>query len=364
MQEKKCISLLQLAILVITISFGTGPITLVRQMAEEGKQNMWLIVLLGIIPLTTAFWFAVKLCRCFPQQSVIEFNKCLAGKFVGNFLNIFLLILMTLITSSFLRSFRIIIKGFLLDLTPSQVIVSVILLAAVYCCQNGLGPLLRFQQLVFETGYTLFILVILIGLLNIEVNNYEPFLSEGITPLLKGVKDTWYAFSGSEILILFLYPYLTMQKKTFTYGFYGIGFLTCLYVLITGIVQGVLGYEEVKHQLFPTIMAYREVEIPATFIERVDGYLVIFWIAVAFISIMLWIYLISLGISQMFGNETTRPVLWLLVPIILYIQNVPPDIQSAEILQMWVNTLGIIWGLLITPILWFIARYKQRREEC
>lgn len=364
MQEKKSISLLQFAILVITISFGTSPIILARQMAEAGKQNMWLIVLLGSIPIATAFWFAVKLCRYFPQQSVIEFNKNLAGKLIGNFLNIYLLILMLLITSSIIRTFRIIIKGFLLDLTPSQVIVTVILLSVAYCCQNGLGPLLRFQQVVFEAGYSVFILVLLIGLLNIEVNNYEPFLAEGIMPVVKGLKDTWFAFSGSEILVLFLYPYLTMQKGTFKYGLYGIGFITILYVLITAIVQGVLGYEEVKHQLFPTIMAYREVEIPATFIERVDGYLVISWIAVAFITIVLWTYLISLGISQMCKNETNRPVLWLLVPIILYIQNVPPDIQSAEKLQMWVNMLGIIWGLLIVPLLWGIAKYKQRRNTC
>lgn len=364
MQESKSISLLQFAILIITTSFGTNLLTLPRKLAEEGKQSMWLIVFLGSILILISFWFAVNLSRCFPKDNVIQFNKILMGNIVGNLANLYLLMLMLLITASILRTFVTAIKGFLLDLTPPLVIITIVLLAAVYTCQNGLGPMLRFQQMIFESSYFLLMIVILIGILNIDTDNYEPFLAEGIMPVVKATKDNWFVYSGPEILVLFFYPYFTVQRDAFKYGLYGIGAITFMYVLITAIVQGILGYEEVMHQIFPTVMAYREVEIPATFIERIDGYLMIIWVAVAFVSITNWLYLLSLGIGQMLKMETNRSVLWLLIPVLLYLQILPPDFQTAEKLQMLISDMGMIWGLVILPVLWGIAKSKQRRNIC
>lgn len=357
------ISPLHFFIIIINTAFGTGMLGLHRSVAEVAKEDMWLSVILGGVVFLFTFWAAAKLSQYFPHYSCIEYHCILLGPILGQVLNVLLLFLLVMLTAQSLRTFIMTVKILLFDLTPSQFPVTVLLLLAVYSTQYGLAPLMRLQQFIFMHNYLLFLPVILLGLLAINTQNYLPVLAEGFTPVLKGVMPSWFAYSGPELVTGFIYPFMTRQKYFFKWGAAGIVVLISLYTLITMIVQGILGPKETAHMLIPTLIAYRSVEIPDTFIERLDGYLMIMWIPLFFTSHINLLYFTSLGTARLIKLENSRPVAVLLTPIIYYLTVLTPNMQTAMAFSNFFNIAAMVWGLGILPLLAGLAWLKERRRK-
>ncbi|XEQ93873.1 Spore germination protein YndE [Sporomusa carbonis] len=361
MGSNKWVSSLQLMIVIINIMVGASLLMLPRTVAETAKQDMWLSVLLASALMGTSFRIAAALAAYFPAYTSIEYHCILLGRTFGNILNCIMLALMLAITAQFVRVFRMAVKIFLLDLTPSQVIVLALLLLALYATQHGLAPVIRVQQFLFLFSYSIFIFLILLGLLAIEAEHYTPVLANGVKPVLQGTAACWMAYSGPEFIIGLVYPYVARRESVIRFGLAGIGAVAVLYVFITGITLGILGPEEIADFLIPTVMAYRSVEIPDTFIERIDGYLVIVWIAICFTALVNWLYFTGFGIARMMKLENSRSVIVLLLPVICYLENLPPDIQAVMASASWLNYIGLAWGLGVLPLLWGIAWWRRRR---
>lgn len=357
------VSPLQFFVLAITITFGTSSMTMGHSVAKIAKEDMWLSVLLGSVLIAISFWAAVKLAKYFPEHTAIEYHCILLGRVLGGVLNVIMLSNMIMLTAIFIRTFEILIKVYILRQTPPYVIVTVLLLVAIYAGQYGMAPVLRIQQFCFIPAFSIFTVLLLVAFTAVDVNNYQPVLAEGPIPVLKGVIPTWFSYSGIEILTGLIYPFLTRKKDTFKYGIYSICMITILYMLIIVVTQGISGWKEMTHIILPTVLAYRAVEIPNTFIERVDGYFLIIFIVTAFTALVNWIYFISFGIGQMLKLETNRPVVVVLGPIILYCVFVPPGIIGYQTVGQWVNWAGMAWGLGVLPFLWGLAWFKKKRRR-
>lgn len=363
MTNQTRITPLHFFVLTITITFGTSILTMPRKLAEIAGEDMWMPILLGSLLIVFSFWTSLRLAAYYPQHTSAHFHCLLVGPVLGTLLNIYLLVLMISITSVFLRTFIIAIKVNLLDLTPSTVLLALLLIPAIYAVQYGLNPVLRTAQFLLLPAYGSFIALILLGFLSVNTNNFQPVLAEGFKPVLLGVPSTWLCYTGIELMTGLLYKNITRPKSIFKFGAAAIAVITSLYLLITLITQGILGPQDTKHLLIPTVMAYRSVEIPDTFVERLDGYLMIIWIAVCFNAQIGWIYLSTSLIKQMFRLEYARPVIPLLVPVIMYFVLLPPDIQTVNKFISWTNLAGLIWGLLILPLLLVLAKIKGRNKD-
>lgn len=358
--QTRWVSPLQFMVIAINAMVGSTMIMLPRWVAETAKQDMWLAVLLASVLIAVSFRIAAALAARFPDQTAIEYHCILLGKVLGNILNIVMLALMLAGAAQLIRISRIAVKIFLLDQTPSQIIVLALLLLAVYAAQNGLGPVLRVQQFLLLFSHSVFLFLVLLGLLEIETEHYTPLLAEGVLPVLQGSLTCWTAYSGPELMIGLLYPFLLRRDSVVRFGLAGIGAATVLFVLIAVITLGILGPEETAHLLIPTIMAYRAIEIPDTFIERIDGYMIIVWIAVSFTALVNWLYFTGFAAARLLRLENARPVMVLLVPVLAYLVTVPPDFYSFVIFGKFVNYAGLAWGLGVLPLLLALAWRRKR----
>ncbi len=352
----------QFFIIAVNCMFGSSLLTLPSDLARIAKEDMWMPMLLGSILIFLAFWVALQLSAYFPNVTVMDYHVLLLGRIPGFILNGLMIILMMVIIALYLRTFTIAVKVYLLDLTPPQVIDIFLLGLGMYAVQYGLAPLLRLQQFLFVQEYGIFLTIVLLGVLSIEAKYYQPILAEGITPVLQGTISTWLTYTGPEMFIGFLYPFITPKKTILKWGMYGIGMATFIYVIMTLIVQGILGSNETANTIIPTMMAYRFIEIPDTFIERLDGYLMTIWVVIAFTSLINWIYFISFGIGQMFKLESSRCIVVLLLPFIYYLVYIPPNAYAIQVITQWVNYAGIFWGLGVTPLLLVLAWLKSKRK--
>jgi spore germination protein len=357
------VSLLQFFLLAIICTFGTSAMTLGHSIAKIAKENMCLSVLLGSVLITISFWIAVRLGECFPEHTAIEYHCILLGPVLGRVLNVIMLLNMLMITAIFIRTFSIVLKVYMLRETPPYMILAFLLVAALYAGQYGMAPVLRLQQFCFIPVLSILVVLLFVVSTSIDVTNYQPILAEGTLPVLKGVIPTWFSYCGIELLTGFTYPFLTRKKNAFKYGMYAICLITILYIFIIGITQGILGWKEMDRTMFPSILAYRTVDIPDTFIERLDGYFLSIFIITTFTELVNWIYFISFGIGEMLRLESNRPVVIVLGPMILYFALVPPDISGYQTVGSWINLTSMAWGLGVLPVLLVLAWFKKKRRR-
>ena len=112
--------------------------------------------------------------------------------------------------------------------------------------------------------------------------------------------------------------------------------------------------------IYPTINAFREVNIPDTFIERIDGYGIILQIALYFLSLTNFLYFSAFGLSRLLKLEYSRSVVIVLVPVFYCIAMLPQTIAQLNGLYQLTNYVLLSWGLLILPLLLVIAKLRQR----
>ncbi|HWQ61490.1 MAG TPA: GerAB/ArcD/ProY family transporter [Negativicutes bacterium] len=355
----------QFFFVAVNLSFGASLLTMPRQVAETAREDMWMPVLLGGGLLLAAFWVAVRLAAYFPDRTILEYSRSLLGDAAGLALNVYLVILMVMMTAVMVRILVMAVRIHLLDQTPPMVVVSLMLLPAVYAVQYGLMPVVRTVHFLSLPGFGLFVVLILLGLLSVDTGNYLPVLADGVGPVLKAVIPTWFNYTGPEVAIGLLYPFFTRPKAIWRFGVAAIIFVTALYTLVTVIIQGILGADETARMLIPTVMAYRSVEIPDTFVERLDGYLLTFWTALCFGTEITWIYFIAFVTGRLAKLEYPRPLAALVVPWLIYLVHLPPDSQTAELFGRWTNLMSMAWSLGVLPLLLLLAwRRDRRRPPC
>ena len=265
------ISPLQISILYFTTAFGAGILTLPRGVGTIAREDMWLSVILGGLAMGFSLWCAVTLSQRFPTATAIEYHSALLGPIVGQLVTIFYLINMVFLGAAALRSFTGALKLFLFELTPQWSILFVFLGVAAYAGQYGIAPLIRMQQFILFAVSPIAIVLMSLGFLRVETKEFQPFLAGGLMPVLKGIVPSWFAYSGPELITGLLFPFVTQKNQVIKAGLVTVAVLTVIYTTYTVIVQGVLGVEETVVTVYPTIIAYREVNIPDTFVERIDG---------------------------------------------------------------------------------------------
>lgn len=360
MNQKAWISPIQLFIIYINTSIGAGILTLPRPIAEIAKQDMWLSTIMGGILMFIAMWTVIHLSRFFPEHTSIEYNRLLLGSVLGNVVNIFQIGLLILLAAQALRTFAFAIKLFLFDLTPQPVFAASILLVAGYATQYGYASLLRMQQASFLFFYTIFISLLLLGLLDIKMEPFLPTLSEGIGPIIKGAIPSWFSFSGPELITGLLYPFLSMPLAAISAGAASIAIVTVIYTLIVIVAQGSLTAAGAEHSIFPTVIAFRNVEIPDTFIERLDGYLIIIWICIYFNSLTNLLFFSSFAVSRLLRLEYSRTLVVLMLPLLYYISQLAPTIEDHFAVGEIFTIVCMAFSLGFMPILLLLAWYKHK----
>jgi amino acid transporter len=215
------------------------------------------------------------------------------------------------------------------------------------------------QQFIFFIISPFAIVLISLGFLRVETKHFEPFLAGGFLPVLKGIVPSWFAYSGPELITGLLYPFVTKKKQVIKMGLLSVVVLAVMYTTYTVIVQGVLGIEETIATVYPTIIAYREVNIPDTFIERLDGYGIILQIALYFLSLANLLYFSAFGCSRLMKLDYSRPVIILLVPVFYFIAMLPQSIEQHNSFFKLANYILLSGGLFILPLLLLIAKLRK-----
>lgn len=354
----------QASIFLTNSVLGAGILTLPRGVVEIVKTpDVWLSVLLGGLVVLGVIFVMVKLSQQFPGLTIYQYARLIVGKIPGGALCSILILYYLVIAGFEARVLAEIMLFFLLEGTPSWAIVIPFIWVTTYLVFGGINAIARVFQIIFPIS--VFVLIIAYGfsLHLFEINNLRPLLSEGLVPVVKGLKSTILIYSGCEV-IMTLVGHMECPKDAMKAMSVGIGIPLLIYLSTVIVVVGGMSVDAVMRSTWPTIDLMRTFEITGLFFERFEFPFLVIWIMQMFCNFSSFYFNASLGISQIFKISRTWTILGL-IPIIFIFTMLPKRINDVFNLGNDIGYAGIIIFFLVPCLLSivYIIRKKGLKQD-
>lgn len=331
-------------------------ITLPGDVIKYAKNDAWISVLLtGIITYLSAYivyYIAVK----YSGYNFAEINIKVLGPLLGRIPIILITTYAVVSAGISLRLFADSMKEFLLDRTPSIVIVTLMLFTCVYCLVKGIKTI----SIVFDMILPIILVIIIIILMpykSAELKDLLPIGYGGIKPIVQGALQAIDPAIGCGI-VSYVMPYFSDKKKTKKWVFIAVTIAIATYTIIVIMCIIVFGVIEVQYLNFPTISLAKTIEFRAELFERTEILFMAAWIPAVFANIVTLFIVATFNLKVIFNIKKTNLDIFLIIPVVLIITFIPRNIVEVYKYLLMNDKLAIYINLIYIPILFIIVLLK------
>jgi spore germination protein len=363
LEAKTYMSTWQLAIVVFVTCVGAQIMLSPRGLIEKAGHGAGLSVLLGGVLFYIAVCLMLVLAKAYPKETLVEYAPRLFGRVGGTIIIFWFNLLFFLQVVEIFSGIGKIITFYMFDRTPPEVVIIALLMVCTYCALQDWGTILRVQQFMFFVAYSILIVVWMTSILNFQPENLLPLWPVNIKAVINGGLSTWSMYAGYECVLLLMplvYRQASLSSLLKIIGG-SFGCLTVIFLMIIVIIIGVLTVDDAKNLLYPALIVIRSVELPGTFIERLENYLLIVWIPVVFDTLAAMMFFMGQVCMRHWRHADHRPWILLLVPMI-YVGCILLDEQQvydmASDILMWLG-LGFSFGVI--PICLSMSWWQKRK---
>ncbi|OAM95937.1 Spore germination protein [Pelosinus fermentans DSM 17108] len=127
------------------------------------------------------------------------------------------------------------------------------------------------------------------------------------------------------------------------------------------IIIGVLTVEGAKNLLYPALIVIRSVELPGTFIERLENYLLIAWIPVVFDTLAAMMFFMGQVCMRHWRQADHRPWVLFLVPVIYVGSTLLDNQQVYEMTSKFTMWLGLAFSFIMIPLSLLLVWWQKRK---
>lgn len=362
LEAKTQMSALQLAIVVFVTCTGGQLMLTLRALLVEVGLGAWISVICGGVIFYVAVCLMLKLGKNYPDDTLVEYAPRLLGRVGGSIVILWFNLLFFLqITEVFYGAGKI-ITLYMFDRTPSEVVVLALLVVCTYCALQDWGTILRVQQIMFFVAYSILTIIWITSILNFQPENMLPLQSIQIQAVVSGGFSTWPMYSGYECVLLLLplvYKQTSFADLAKAIGG-AFGCMALLFLLFVVVVIGVLTVDTGKNVPYPALVVIRSVELPGTFIERLENYLLLAWIPVVFSTLAPMMFFMGQVCMRQWRYLDHRPWVLLLVPVI-YVGSIMFDNQQVyDAVDKFTLWAGLAFSVAVVPLLLIIAWWQKR----
>lgn len=360
MQDNGKIEPVQLRKLIMLFMLGRAILIMPGILASESRQDAWIssagALLIGICIVL----LHRKLWNFYPEMTLAEYAQKLLGSWVGKGFALLFFIYALLLGSMIVRSLGVFMASTMMPETPIEWIMGMFLFGAAVGVRNGLENMGRTADIFFLLVMSLFILFVVSIIPQIELENLQPVLGRGFSPVMRGVYQQLGFPYLNLILFLMIIPFVTKRDKAgkaFTQGTLIGG--VCL-LIITMLCILVMGSEGTANELYPSYELARTIEIGI--FQHVEAIMALIWFISIYFQEAVCIYAAVLILVQTFKLSDHRPyvfpVAFMLLPAALIVA------PNVSILIEYTFKAGTAFSLtfgLFLPIVLLVAAFIRRR---
>lgn len=356
------INLFQFALLLIHTKIGIGVITLANDVHHDAHSDGWISTLLAGLFIQLIIFIYWALIHRFPNQTLSEIAEMTLGKIIGKLVMILYIVYLIIVGAIMLTKYTVILKSWMMPLTPKWVLVSFMGVIGIYLGKENLHIISRFFMLAS------FVLLVFMGiniyaLKDVNFTYILPIGSTGFTGILKGMFTSMASFQGFEYILIFAPFVLASPRQVIKAATLTNVFVTLFYTLSILTIELYFSAEELKLIIEPIFYIVKSYTF--TIIERPDLLFTSLWLLVVITSVIALFYVTSLGLHHVFQTEE-RTIFVYIVAIISFVLSVSMyGEHRIDVIARKFHPIIIIFssGLPLFLLLISLLRKKSGEEE-
>ncbi|OLO28637.1 hypothetical protein BTR23_17115 [Alkalihalophilus pseudofirmus] len=356
---------IEMGVTLISLIFGVGVLTLPRVLAERvGTTDGWISILVaGLITMSLVYIY-VRIQKNFPTQSLLEFiAKGKIGKWGAKVLAFFFIFYFTVLLAFQVRILAMATKLYLIDQTPSEVVIGIILLIITYAASKGMQGIVHIHLMFMPFILTALFGVIIFNLGEADFGQLLPVVSEGFMPVLSGILPPMFSFAGIMFLFFFMGHMKESDLRSLPLNI-AILFLVITYTFLAIISYVTFGLEMTKVITFPAIELAKEIEIIGGFIERLESLFLTVYIMAIFTTMATVLFANIKTIEEQFipSKKLRTWIPPVIIFIIFIISFIPDSITSLENVGQLLAVLGDVL-LILGIVSGYITVWIRKRSK-
>lgn len=357
------ISHIQLRGLIVSIVIGVGILGMQTSLVEAMGTDGWIAIIIGGILSFLMFCIYYNIFKLYPNKDFFEIGQLTVGNTVLKIFMVCFIIYYLLLISVVSRTLAELIKIFLLQTTPLEVILITFILASTYLSSYEIDKVTRASYFVYPIIILFIAMVVISAIPGSDPTNILPVFRTDFEGLYKGVGQTIFSFMGIEIVLLAI-PFVEQKEKVFKTGIYAITTITLIYLIAFIMVITNFSTEQVIGQSYPVLVLIRQLDIPGFFLENLDGLVMALWVIVVFVTMVPGYFALGKFSSKLFQTKKHKQFILGAIPVIYFIAMWPENF--LEIIGMLTNlyfVFAFISAIIIPIIILMVGLIRKRMTK-
>jgi len=312
------------------------------------------VLVYGII-ITAVISLIIRLMNRYNNQSIYEINKLLYGKYLGNLLNLLIVLYLWYSACLYLRTYINVLHVHLLRTTPSFVLCIFTLIPTYYLAWYGLKYVARFATMIYLTLTFCCILFFLL-FKDLRLTFLMPIGLSGIEGIKASFSPCIFAFLGYEVISV-IYPEITNKKKTMKNAIGSNIISTIFCILLLLVTTFFFGEEMLKKSLYPFIKLSRSYRAPI--IERMDILFLAIWIPAMAMATRGYFCVTYYSINKLLKLKKKAIHLIVFTTITILLSNVPKSISQMDSYNNGMTISGTLFSVFL--VICYLFSFIRKR---
>ncbi|ACT01486.1 GerAB/ArcD/ProY family transporter [Paenibacillus sp. JDR-2] len=309
MMKEESINGRQLITLTVMAQLGTEVLSLPHVGAENARQDTWLAVLISGIAAQIGILLIWWLGSRYPNRNFYAYSREVVGRPVGFVINLLYGCYYTFSGLLITVLYTDILKRWMFLLTPRWLIFLMLVILCGYAATSSLKRLAFISQSFMIFPVICFLLIAFSGIYGLDARNLLPVLSNGWSPVIKGVYVAFSAYIGYDLL-LYAYPYVEAgSKKKLLLAMSVANALTIVfYVTVCLVCTTMFGQKQLIIVPEPIVFILKNYRIQI--LQSLDILFLIFYVFVVSATIYVYFFLASKAFVHLRTAGLGRSYLW------------------------------------------------------
>lgn len=261
-----------------------------------------------------------------------------------------------------MRIFSEVIKMYLLNKTPTEFILLVMILTGVYLVRGDLKSLIKFNEVCIWVMFIPIIFILIFATRGGDFTNILPVMTHKPMDYLNAIINSTYSFAGFEIAYL-VFPFSTNKEKVPKAMKWSMIFITLFYTTVMILCLAFFTDKHLRTLLWPTIALIRAIVIPGAFIERWEGVVMAVWVIFYFTTFVNYYYFAADTLKHAFNLGDVKIASMILIPIIYLIALYPDNLVELYALEGKVTPIFSLTNYIVLPLLLLLLGKSKRRRR-
>lgn len=362
MGEENKLSGKQIRALVVSTAVGIGILALPNRIAIANGNDGWIPIILAGLLIIPLIVIIDQIFKLYPDRDFFAIGREVLGKWIFNIYLIIFFIYFVILMSNVVRNLGELIKAFLLEITPVEVLIISFILVTSYIARDNIQVIGRAAYFIYPMILAFVIFLFFVTLPENDFTNVLPLFQSDFSRIPEGIEIAFFSYIGYEIL-LFAFPYAEKKESSLKSALSGLAIVIAIYTIIFILTLSQYGVQSLRRQVFPTLSLVKEVDLPGFFIENLDGLVMAFWVIVVFSTMAAFYFASGMVLSNLFNTKDHGLFIVPIAPIIYIVSLIPRNIAALnETLGKYTNYLGLISIVIMPIIIYIVALIKTRRK--